>query len=121
MTESVCPGPSGEICVSSNVIPSATSALNCSGSNSIPATLIFIADKSGTLKSPGMSSVILIRLIVADPVFSRTTVAVMSCASKEASFLVEYVLSTFASSTGISVLSTVIVPFVVALALGRTV
>ena len=65
---SVCPSPSGDLCSFSRVIPLLISALNCSSSSSFPATLIFIDSMSGASNKPGMSSVILIKFIVALPV-----------------------------------------------------
>ena len=63
----VCPSPSGDRCSFSSVIPALTSALYCSGSSSLPAILILMDSRSGAWNSPGISSVILIKLIVDEP------------------------------------------------------
>ena len=71
----VFPGPSGLLWVSSKVMPLVNSALICSleiSSPSIPTTIEFA---SGGMNNPGKSSIILSRLIVAEPVFLTDIVA----------------------------------------------
>ena len=74
---SVCPSPSGDLCSFSNVIPGLTSALYCSGSRSLPPILILKESISGASKRPGMSSVNLIKLIVAEPLLVSVIVDVI--------------------------------------------
>ena len=77
----VCPRPSGDVRFSSSVIPSLTSILNWSRMSSFPSILALILSVSGALKMPGISSVIRSKLIVAEPVFSISIVAI-NCVSR---------------------------------------
>ena len=76
VTVKVWPSPSGERLVFSRVIPLLISDLICSASISFPLTLMVIAETSGASNNPGMSSVIRIKLISAEPLFVRVNVAV---------------------------------------------
>ena len=75
----VCPSPSGDRLVFSSVIPLLTSVLIWSASISLPLILMVMAEISGASNNPGISSVILIKLIFAEPLFVKVKVAFTFC------------------------------------------
>ena len=78
-SESVCPGPSTALCSGSRVTPSTISILHWSVGMESPLTRTTISSALGALNIPGMSSVIRIMLIVADPVFVTVMVDSTFC------------------------------------------
>ncbi len=75
MTLRECPEPSGDTIFSSNWMPLTTSTLNWSSLSSEPPISILIESLEGGSKIPGISSISLITLMVAEPVFSTVIVA----------------------------------------------
>ena len=82
---------------------------------------IVIASISGAWNNPGISSVIRIRLITADPVFFTSRDAETCCCLNDLSVSVEYFLEMSASTTVKLLSSSLMVPSVFWVALGRTV
>ena len=118
---SVCPSPSGDLCSFSRVIPLLISALNCSSSSSLPATLIFIDSMSGASNNPGISSVIRIRLIVALPELTKEIATPTFWFLYDLRPVVEYFFDTSASSTSNDASCNFIDPSVDLTACGRIV
>ena len=120
MIRNVLPGPSGERCVSSIDTPSITSTLNISGSRASPSISIEIESDSGFVKSPGTSSVILIRLMSALPEFLTFNSTFTSASRYDLSTARSIALETSASNTVNMVGSIVNFPDVVLAARGIT-
>ncbi len=95
----VNPSPSGDRLFFSRVIPAFISVLICSESISFPFTLMVILETSGASKRPGMSSVIRIKLMSAEPLFVSVKHAPTFWALNERRPDVEYVFSRSASTT----------------------
>ena len=85
----VCPSPSGERCSFSRVIPAESSPFHWSTGNSFPSMMMAIASMSGAWNNPGISSVIRMRFIVADPVFFTLSEAETCCCLNDLSVSVE--------------------------------
>ena len=96
---SVKPSPSGERLFFSSVMPLLISALICSVSISFPFTLIEIFDTSGASNNPGMSSVIRIKLMSAEPLLVKVNVELTLCFRNERSPVLEYDFVKSASTT----------------------
>ena len=76
---------------------------------------------SGASNKPGISSVIRIKLIVAEPVFLTTMLASTACWRNDLNVSVEYVFEISASTTVKELSSSFSVPSVLRVARGRTV
>ena len=74
--------------------------------------MMAIASMSGVWNNPGISSVMRIRLIVADPVFFTLSEAETCCCLNDLSVSVEYLLEISASTTVRLLSSSLIVPSV---------